>query len=174
MKIAFTGSHGTGKTTLAKKLSEDLNIHLITNISRNYYKSNGIENFEILTKEERWGHQHSLFSIEILEEIKNVDFVTDRSIIDFLAYTILYSEIPLKYKSKIIEIAKINALMYDYLFYLPVEITYIPEKGRASKETQKEIDECILSLIESLELPYFKVEGTLEERLNLIKKVINK
>jgi len=147
---------------------------LITNISRNYYKSNNIENFEILTKDERWIHQKNLFNLEILEESKYSNFVTDRSIIDFLAYTVLYSRSSLIDMGKLMESAKKITFGYDYLFYLPIEFNYQSEIGRASKETQVEVDDSIKFLIDNFKLPHFVVKGTLEERLNFIKKVINK
>lgn len=174
MKIAFTGSHGTGKTTLAKKISEDLNLELITNISRNYYQSKGIQDFEVLTKEERWIHQKNLFTLEIIEESKYTNFVTDRSVIDFLAYTILYSKSSLVYMTRLIELTKKVTLKYDYLFLLPIEFSYQPEIGRASRETQIEVDECIKFLIDTLKLPHFILKGTIEERLRLIKQIIDK
>ena len=172
MKIAFTGSHCTGKSTLAKLMSIELNLPRISNVCSSYYKSANIDNFERLTRSERGFHQKMLTRLQILVESKHTHFISDRSGIDYLAYSILQTDLPLADKLMLSKTIEKQAMGYDYLFYCPIEFTFEERELRGSKDTQEQIDECIQYLLFSLNVPHLVLSGTISERINQIRAVI--
>ncbi len=80
-RIAIIGTHSTGKTTLAKALSKELNIPFIEECARNHdVKHASVEEYIKIQKD--------ILTEQISAENKHLDFISDRSTIDNLAYWI--------------------------------------------------------------------------------------
>lgn len=91
MKIALTGSSGTGRTTIAQKLAQVVDYPALTNLTKNILRDDGFKygtNFtveEFLSTPER---QKKLFENKKIMESHYEDFVTDRSWLDLASYCI--------------------------------------------------------------------------------------
>lgn len=93
--IGVCGAHGTGKTTLIKELAAHTGLPIFHSTSTALWRKYKITDFEILPMEIR-----SIFqSVGVLEHIKHEDafshdtFISDRTILDYLMYTVSSSDL---------------------------------------------------------------------------------
>ena len=179
-KIGLFGSHGTGKSTLAKEVSNYFKIPLIDKTMRDMWQKYGISDFEKLPRQARKVFQYKAILNQIQkEDVQKDGFVTDRTVIDNLAYTIDSSEISDLELSFYKALVKERLKTYSHLIYVPIEFTFEKEKLRASEKSQK----SIALIMEKLTLEFFytetskskllKVEGSLENRFRQVKEFIN-
>ena len=94
MKIYMSGCHASGKTTLAKYVSNKYNLLLIKEVARVVLADKELHidslrsNLEVVND-----YQSSIFYRQLQEESKYKDFVSDRSLLDCLAYAGQHSSI---------------------------------------------------------------------------------
>lgn len=88
LNIGICGSHRTGKTTLANALAEKLGIHLAITSTSDVFKKHGLDPAQPLEFKTRLWIQQLI--IEAGEQVwrQSTPFVTDRTPIDMLAYTL--------------------------------------------------------------------------------------
>jgi predicted ATPase len=95
MKVYFVGAHGTGKTTLARYVSEQYKLPMITEVARmvlseKEYKLDTLRHDINLVDE----YQEQVFYRQMAEENKfKSSFVSDRSALDVLAYSAQHTRI---------------------------------------------------------------------------------
>lgn len=93
MRIAITGAHGTGKTTLARALSKELGLPLISEQARLVAAEMAVRTCEELFQDPNLARE---FQERVLEEQINAQlahpegFVSDRCTLDCIAYWNLY------------------------------------------------------------------------------------
>jgi nicotinamide riboside kinase len=93
LRIAITGTHGVGKTTLAQALSEKLGLPLISEQARLVAEEMGIKTCEELLRNPKLARE---FQERVLEEQIKAQlahpqgFVSDRCTLDCIAYWNLY------------------------------------------------------------------------------------
>lgn len=147
MKIAISGSHGVGKTTLAKALCEELNFPMISEVARTVAKEMGIENTDEIRKADMdliTQFQTRIFYDQLLAEsgypdhIEGyTDFISDRSIFDCVAYMILYG-MDKQLIDKFISAAALMSSGYSMIVFCPVPEGIISDDGfrLTDKESQ--------------------------------------
>lgn len=86
MKIALSGSGGTGKTTLANSVSKRLGIPAIPEFAREVAAEMGIPEIRQMTSEQSYEFQNRILQRKIDEEAKHETFIADRSTADNIAY----------------------------------------------------------------------------------------
>jgi len=151
-KIALCGAHSTGKTTLGKDLAEQLNLHFITNTMRNLWQEFGVSNFESLPQDARAIFQKYALNKQIELENGNAEngFITDRSVIDFLCYTQLSSNMSdvdlLLYTNLISQRTK----DYTQFIYFPIMFEGVQKNFRANIDTREKFDELAIANIQKL------------------------
>lgn len=90
-RIALTGASGTGKSTLATNLAAHLKLPLNPVGSRSVAESMGFASpYDVDKAGMRGEFQHNLILQKIGWEFRHDEFVTDRTLIDNLAYTSLH------------------------------------------------------------------------------------
>jgi hypothetical protein len=91
LRIAFAGASGTGKTTLSKWISETYGLPLNPVGSRSVAKSMGFDNpYDVDKAGKRAEFQRQLVTQKRQWEDAHEAFVTDRTTLDNLAYTIFH------------------------------------------------------------------------------------
>lgn len=177
MKIGITGTHGVGKSTLARSVATRLGISLIPESARRVRE----EGFTVLTEdtETTLEAELAMFGYQIVEEQKVSNFVSDRMLLDYVVY--VKSLLP-RFPNSMLKSMEDFTLdyvnyQYDYIFYVPIEFILPKDDFRAINiEEQKLIDSEILKELEKLRKDYKKeyyiIEGNREERTNKILRVV--
>jgi len=163
MRIAITGTHGTGKTTLAQVVAERLNLPLITEAARHVARVMGITHAGIFIQDKALARR---FQQAVLREQIRAEnnypggFVSDRSTLDCCAYWMAYG---LEAYPGYEEICFSNP--YDLLVYVPPEIPCRADGFRDTDEALRQlVDEHIKKSLALMPCPTIRVTGSPEER----------
>jgi len=171
MKIGFCGTMSVGKTTLVnalKELPEFKDYYFATERSK-YLRDLGIPlNTDSTLKGQ------TMFLAERCSELMRENVITDRTVIDVMAFARCAESIENNEKGEFINYASIFIPEYDYIFYVsPVGVNM---ENNGVRETNLEyrnlIDLTIRHTVKEV-LPYIAnfgiVSGTTEQRIEQVK-----
>jgi deoxyadenosine/deoxycytidine kinase len=175
MKIAISGSHCTGKSTLVDTLAVKgvfpNSVLFITEIVRGLVVGG--------VKVNQFNDHKSQMTI-LEAHHKNIlnykDFITDRCSLDAFVYsTWNYLNGGCSYREwkeyEEIFLDCINS--YDYIFYLPIEFPIVSDGFRDTDvEYQKQIHELFIRLSKMYAINLITLRGSVEERIETMKKFI--
>lgn len=174
MRIGLCGTVSVGKTTLIKelaKLPEFKNYKIATERSK-YLNDLGIPlNTDSTLKGQ------SIFMAERCAELINENLLTDRTLIDVIAFTLNAKSIDINDKYAFEAYASRFIKEYDYIFYVSPVGVAIEDNGvrTIDSEYRTTIDNSIKSLI-TTHLDQIKnigiISGTTEERIKSIKSYL--
>ena len=170
MKIGFCGTMSVGKTTLVnalKNVPEFKDYHFATERSK-YLNSLGIPlNTDSTLKGQ------NIFLAERCAELINENLITDRTIVDVIAFTKLAKSISYIDGDAFEEYAKRFIREYDYIFYVSPEGIAIEDNGvRETNELYRnEIDLTIKQLLAKYQPWHHVLTGSTEERVKQVLKV---
>jgi GTPase SAR1 family protein len=175
MKIGLCGSMSVGKTTLVnalKKISQFQNYKFATERSK-YLRDLGIPlNTDSTLKGQ------TVFLAERCTELMYDDFITDRTIIDVIAFTKSAQSINILDKDGFEQYASMFLGEYDYIFYISPE--GLPIEDNLIRETNPEyrsfIDSAIIDTIQKHGhklKSIHTIKGSTKERIQQILNVIN-
>ena len=170
-KIAFIGTHGTGKTTIGYELVSALKklgikVEFLREIA-NEAKKVGFNLNKGTTKDSQKWILHTQIAKELeCENLEDVEYcIGDRSAIDNYIYYIK------QFGADNILDLMVNEHMktYDFLFKMPINSKYLKEDGVRSIDPvfQKEIDDLLYSELEERKTTFHKYES-LEKTLKII------
>ena len=174
MRIGLCGTISVGKTTLVnelKKLPEFKDYNFATERSK-YLRDLGIPlNTDSTIKGQ------TIFLAERASELIQENIITDRTVIDVMAFTNSAKSIPYYIASPFEEYAKFLLEDYDYIFYVSPEGVGLEDNGvRAyDAEYRKVIDNSIKRLLKQYNHKIknlVEISGSVEERVEKIKQVI--
>ncbi|MEI9600046.1 AAA family ATPase [Moellerella wisconsensis] len=110
--LGLTGAQGTGKTTLAKALSEKTGVPYFDANVRGIIKKHGFNLREPMSVLDRFKMQ-TLIAKELFEGYPDENFITDRTPVDVIAYTMAYVPPDLVQGSELEK--EISCLMIDLI-----------------------------------------------------------
>ena len=170
MKIGFCGTMSVGKTTLVntlKNIPEFKDYHFATERSK-YLNSLGIPlNTDSTLKGQ------NIFLAERCAELMNENLITDRTVIDVIAFTKLAKSISYIDGDAFEEYAKRFIREYDYVFYISPEGIAIEDNGvrETDEKYRNEIDLTIRQLLNRYKPWHHVLTGSTEERVKQVLKV---
>jgi len=174
MKIGFCGTISVGKTTLVnalKKLPEFAGYEFKTERSK-YLRDLGIPlNTDSTLKGQ------IVFMAERSSELMFENMITDRTVIDVMAFTRLAKSIPYFIADDFNDAVSSLLREYDYIFYVSPEDVELEDNGvrvvdaHYRNQIDKEIQQLITRHKNKLK-NYAELSGTTEERVQKIKQVI--
>lgn len=179
-KIAIFGASGTGKTTLAKLISEKYDIPYLKKLSPGIYKEIFDDEKNPLSDKTK----NSLFILShcicrMYQQLETRTYVADRSILDSILYITL--DFDYSFKSEILEFLKYNLERepYDLLIFVPkeFELPATETKPRLSEEHRNREDELAKIIYDEfskskISKKFIKVHGSIEERMKKISEAI--
>jgi GTPase SAR1 family protein len=174
MKIGFCGSMSVGKTTLVnalKELPEFADYNFATERSK-YLRDLGIPlNTDSTLKGQ------IIFLAERAAELLQVNIITDRTVIDVMAFTKAAESISYYESEKFNELARNLLHEYDYLFYVSPEGVEIEDNGvRTTDANYREVIDNLIKLDLNRNQHRIKnlitISGTTDERISKIKETI--
>ena len=171
MKIGFTGTMSVGKTTLVKALQEipDLEDYVFTTERSAYLHSLGIPLNHETTIEGQ-----TVFLAERVTELMQPNIVTDRTIIDVMAFTHCAKRVSYMDGDAFEEYAARFVRQYDYIFYVSPKGVEIEDNGVRETDAmyREEIDKTIKQLLDKHRPIYYTIEGSTEERIKQVLKTV--
>lgn len=179
-RIAFMGAGGTGKTTSAKFISNELKIPLIKSASRTVYEKRNLteEKVSKMSPIEKLELQTEIFNAKI-ELDKQFNYITDRTILDHYCYCLAYCADFMNNDQFVYFEETVRTLMkstYSKLYYFPWGY-WTPKSDGVRQDLlawQSEIDAIMVGYIFRWDLPATSVpqiKGP-EYRNNFILKTI--
>ena len=175
MKIGFCGTMSVGKTTLVNALKElDIFEGYITRTERSkYLMSLGIPlNTDSTLKGQ------TVFLSERAAELMQENIVTDRTILDVMAFAHCSNSMNYVEKENFIQLAASLIHEYDYIFYVSPEGVDIEDNG--IRETDAKYRQLIDNSIRFFITRYgnriknlIQIKGTTEERIKVIQETLS-
>ena len=171
MKIGFCGTMSVGKTTLVnalKELPEFKNYKFRTERSK-YLMEMGIP----LNTDSTYKGQ-LVFAAERAAELMQENIITDRTIIDVMAFSDLSTSME-DYEKFHLSSALYNLIKeYDILFYVSPEGVEIEDNGvrETNANYRMAIDKKIKSIIQMHRSNSPIIKGTVKERIKQVKNVV--
>ena len=171
MKIGLCGTMSVGKTTLVKALSEveQFRGYKFTTERSKYLNSLGIPLNHETTIEGQ-----TVFLAERVTELMQDRLITDRTIIDVMAFTNCARMVSYMDGDAFEEYAKRFISQYHYIFYISPDGMDIEDNGIRETDAnyRREIDEEIQKLLSKHRPVVHTLKGTTEERIKQIIKTI--
>jgi predicted ATPase len=180
MKVYFSGAHSSGKTTCARYVSEKYNLPLLPEVARVVLSERELQldtlRYDIDLVDE---YQAQVFYRQTVEEAKYDAFVSDRSVIDALAYSAEHARI----FSQLLHGAEMKGALP--ILRDPASIVFFvrPSKATLKQDGVREainwqsvisIDAQIKLLYEMHNIRYFEINNdSMQARVKLIDAVLS-
>lgn len=160
MKIAFTGAHGVGKTTLAEKILESLPGYLFVPEPYIQLEEKGYT-FPHPLQAEDFSNQLT-YSIKQLD-IDETDVIFDRCPLDLLAY--LYETGDTKATQRFYTQVREAMNEIDLLVFVPVESPDVISGSEYEfPELRTKVDDLLHEWLEDFDIETIRVSGTINQR----------
>ena len=168
--IAFSGPHGTGKTSLFNALAkyfifDKLGLKIIEEVARELSDRWQVIP-EKMTPDEFADFQLAIVKEQVRQEQTNKLFASDRSLYDFLAYSEM---IATPAKAEVLRYIDSQLHSYDVIFYVPIcfPLTANPIRQKVDPEFQRQIDTRLRQLYREKDVNFIELEGkTTKDRAN--------
>ena len=171
MKIGFCGTMSVGKTTLVnalKELPEFKSYHFRTERSKH------LMNLGIPLNTDSTLKGQLVFASERAAELMQEKIITDRTVIDVMAFCDLSTSMEDHEKRYLSATLYYLIKEYDILFYVSPEGVEIEDNGirETDAEYRNEIDKKIKSLVQMFRGNTITIKGTVEERIEQVKTAV--
>jgi hypothetical protein len=174
MRIGFTGTMSCGKTTLVNALKE---LPEFTEYSFATERSKYLRDLGIPLNTDSTVKGQIVFLAERASELIHENIITDRTVIDVMAFTNLAKSIPHYVCNEFEQLASRLIPEYDYIFYISPIGVELEDNGvrTIDPEYRMKVDREIRKIISSNKnkiKKYIELSGTTEERIEKIKQVM--
>jgi GTPase SAR1 family protein len=176
-RVGFAGTQSVGKTTLVnalKELPEFKDYHFATERSK-YLRDLGIPlNTDSTLKGQ------TIFLAERCTELMYDNVITDRTVIDVMAFTLNANSINIIDKAGFEMYAQCLLNEYDYIFYISPEGVEIEDNGVRTTDPiyRNQIDQTIQQILRMYRdkiKSYKEIKGSTQERIEaILQHIYNK
>ena len=171
MKIGFTGTMSVGKTTLVNALKE---LPEFENYTFRTERSKYLRDLGIPLNTDSTIKGQIIFLAERASELLQPRIITDRTIIDVMAFTKLAESIPHYIGDQFETLASNLVREYDYIFYISPKGIPIEDNGVRTTdiEYRDKVDKEIQRILKERAPQHIELYETTEERIQKIKQVL--
>lgn len=177
LRVALVGTSGTGKSSLSKHIAEKMNIPHIAEQARVVSRDMGTTLRDMRYRDPFLFQRKVLeYQFKMEEDFSKTGFIADRSIFDPLVYLMRFTEptpkLVAKYKSIIFNYYSDHP--YTHIFFLRPGEFDPPDDGVRSLDRlyRYQVDGMFLMFLNSFSIPYQVVTGSIEERYEKVKAII--
>ena len=176
MRIAITGTHGTGKTTLLRELREiepyKSSYTFVTELTRKLHERGYPINEQGTDEVQR------ILAQQCVEASRIPNSIADRCVLDNIVFTtFLFNEgkVNQETMNDAIEKFEANISNFDIIFYIRPEFDLVDDGVRTtSTSTRDKIFTLFELYIDKYKLPVVLLSGSVEERMKTILETIEK
>lgn len=173
-RIAVTGTHCTGKTTLITALAAQFQdgFSFTPEVARDLL-ARGVPMNDGVTVD-----AYLQYVTEQLFRHRTTNgtlVISDRTLLDLLAYILASGtpSVPSEYISMLRELVLLEARLFSIYIYLPIEFGLVADDVRPHDEQFRlSVDCTIRQLLAEFGLPYVVVTGDLSERLRAVTRLL--
>jgi thymidylate kinase len=175
MRFALTGSHGVGKTSIISELDDWLSNKGISCI---YNSSNArkVKKSGMAINDEGDDTVQTIIAASHISHFSEDNWFADRCLLDCYAYgkhLFRQDKVSNECNRTLSKLTYKFLQSYKKIFYVPIEFDMVKDGVRKEdKVFQTEIDLIIKNYLDNLEINYVTVTGSVEERCEQIKNVI--
>ena len=146
MKIGLCGTMSVGKTTLVNRLKE---LKQFKDFEFATERSKYLNDLGIPLNTDSTLKGQTIFLAERCAELIKENIITDRTVIDVMAFTNLARSIDFKDKEYFEDYARVFVGEYDYIFYISPEGTIMEDNGvrETDLKYRDDIDKAIIKII---------------------------
>lgn len=184
--FSFIGAQGVGKTTILNEIiKEHKDMNVITNVVRDLCEDKRIK----INKKGNSEAQQIIFDVlktKYIDYLFNLSYeevdegcISDRSLIDVVAYTkYLYDHKKINKTIYELQLCSLKDWVYFNSFsfvyiYIPIEFPAVDDGVRdVDEKYRREIDENIKWILQECGIDYYILEGSIEERVEMMKNII--
>ena len=172
MRIGLCGTMSVGKTTLVKALSE--RVEQFKGYTFTTERSKYLNSLGIPLNHETTIEGQTVFLAERVTELMQDRLITDRTILDVMAFTNCAKKVSYLDGDAFAEYASRFIKEYDYIFYISPEGMKMEDNGVRETDAmyRKEIDKEIKKLLAKYRPVHYELKGSTEERINQMMKYI--
>jgi nicotinamide riboside kinase len=174
-RIVLIGSHGTGKTSLANRMAQELGLPEIKEVARGIISEAGYRTtaeYKAAPVPILADIQRRILIEQMRKEVLLSSFISDRSVIDIAAYTLYYTN-----DNVYSDLARDWAnRYYDLIIYVPIMFRLQGDGFRDEDEKfQFSIDDIIREQIEKITMPVYELRAdTINRRIQEVKTLLEK
>ena len=171
MKIGFCGTMSVGKTTLVNALAE---LPEFKNYKFRTERSKYLMEMGIPLNTDSTYKGQLVFTAERAAELMQENIITDRTIIDVMAFSDLSTSMEAHEKHYLTSTLYYLIKEYDILFYVSPEGVKIEDNGIRETNTDYRvaIDKKIKSIIGMYRSNTPTIKGTVKERIEQVKNIV--
>ena len=171
MKIGFCGTMSVGKTTLVNKLAK---LPEFKDYTSRTERSKYLMEMGIPLNTDSTLKGQLVFASERASELMQKDIITDRTVIDVMAFNSLSKSMTATESYFLNHTLECLINEYDYLFYVsPVGVNMEDNGVRETDPTYRDnINKKILEILDLNNVKYTTIQGTTEERIKAVKSVV--
>lgn len=178
MKVYFCGAHSVGKSSLARHTSTRYNLPMISETARMILSEQELQiNTLRCDLDSSDKYQKQVFERQIVEEKKYKSFVSDRSIIDILAYSAQHTRITADLLARPEMTSYLNGLRKSVIFFVrPSKATLKDDGVRESISWDGiiSVDAMIKLFLQIWKLKYHIIStDNIQERIQIIDAILS-
>tara|TARA_R100000081_G_scaffold466_1_gene259 strand:+ start:1071 stop:1592 length:522 start_codon:yes stop_codon:yes gene_type:complete len=171
MKIGFCGTMSVGKTTLVNELAK---LPEFKDYTSRTERSKYLMEMGIPLNTDSTLKGQLVFASERASELMQKDIITDRTVIDVMAFNSLSKSMTATESYFLNHTLECLINEYDYLFYVsPVGVNMEDNGVRETDTTYRDnINKKILEILDLNNVKYTTIQGNTKERIKAVKSVV--
>lgn len=177
-RIYLSGAHAVGKSTLARYIANKYRLELLPEAARIVLSEMELSidilrsDIDILNK-----YQEAVFNKQLALEANKIKFISDRSLIDAISYSIMHSTISQKLLDDERTTKYINNLKDSIIFFVRPSRATLKDDGTREFphwDGVIAIDSIIKTLFEINNIKYYPINtDSIQERVRIIDQVLS-